>query len=485
MQRSDGTVVGGRYLLTSRIAGGGMGEVWRATDEVLERPVAIKLLRASLTDDPAFLARFRVEARNAAKLSHGNIAQVHDYGEDHGTAFLVLELVDGRPLSQIIAEEAPLAEVDAVHLLVQAATALHAAHTKGIVHRDVKPANIVVDDESTAKLTDFGIARALDASSMTRAGEVMGTPQYLAPEAAIGKEATPQSDVYSLGIVAYELLVGRLPYSSDTAVGFALAHVNEPVPNLPPTVSAPLREVVEAAMSKRPDERPLGGTDFARRLQEALAATPVSNLAPVRVAHLPLPLGAAETATVPAEAPEPEGNPPDDSPPPVRALTRGQNSVLSTHRLTVQVEAAGDPQVDLIACELDARGRAVGEHGLVFYNQPVSGDGVVRLTAAGRIELDTAALAEQVQSVAVGVAIDPPDTLAALAGLRATVTGSGTDQSETFHLSAELGDERAALLVQVYRRGDGWKVRNVSAGWNAGLAALVGSFGIEVDGPVD
>ncbi|NNG38121.1 protein kinase [Flexivirga sp. ID2601S] len=509
MQRTGGTVVGGRYQLTSRIAGGGMGEVWRATDRVLERPVAVKLLRATLTDDPAFLARFRVEARNAAKLSHGNIAQVHDYGEDGGTAFLVLELVDGRPLSQLIAAEAPLAEADAVHLLVQAATALHAAHAKGIVHRDVKPANIVVDDESTAKLTDFGIARALDASSMTRAGEVMGTPQYLAPEAATGKEATAQSDVYSLGVVAYELLVGRLPYSSDTAVGFALAHVNEPVPALPPTVHPALREVVQAAMSKHPDERPRGGSDFARRLQESLAATPVSNVGPVRVAHLP-PVGrSAETTSVVAGAPgvtgvdeadeaveaggvtgegAADGAPDDrsgglpastDTPQPARTLARGQNSVLSTHRLTVQVEAAGDPRVDLIACELDERGRAPGDDALVFYNQPVSGDGVVRLAAGGRIEFDTAVLPEAVHSVAVGVAIDPPETLGALAGLRATVAGTGPEQPETFHLAAELGDERrpAPAGLPARRRVEGAQRGGGLAGGSRGADRRLRSRG--------
>lgn len=474
MQRTDGTEVGGRYVLRSRIAGGGMGEVWRGTDSVLARPVAIKLLRTALTDDPEFVARFRAEARNAAQLSHGNIAQVHDYGEDDGTAFLVMELVDGDPLSKLIAQSAPLPEADAVHLLVQAANALHAAHTKGIVHRDVKPANIVVDVESVAKLTDFGIARALDSSSMTRAGEVMGTPQYLAPEAAMGKEATAQSDLYSLGVVAFQLLTGRLPFEADTAVGFALAHVQQPVPTLPASVSEPLRDVIHATLAKDPDARPRGAVELAERLQAAIGTAPATThrIAPVRVAHLP---DNAPTTPVPPTAAQPEQA--------VFTLTRGQNAPLSGTRVTLRVEATDTSRVDLLACELGEDDRALGDDTLVFFNNRRSADGVVRLTNSGRIEFDASALDEQVHAIVLGLAIDEPATLGDLTDLRTTLYAEGDDRREVFRLPAGLTTERAALLARIYRRGDSWKVRNVSAGWESGLPALVDALGLTVASP--
>lgn len=473
MQRTNGSEVGGRYLLGSRIAGGGMGEVWRGTDTVLERPVAIKLLKTGLTDDPEFLARFRAEARNAARLSHGNIAQVYDYGEDNGTAFLVMELVEGEPLSQVIADSAPMPEGDAVHLLVQAANALHAAHAKGIVHRDIKPANIVVDDEYVAKLTDFGIARALDASSMTRAGEVMGTPQYLAPEAAMGKEATPESDIYSLGVVAFQLLTGRLPFQADTAVGFALAHVQQPVPPLPDSLPAALRAVIDASLAKNPDDRPQGAAEFARELQAAIGgeAPPTHRMAPVRVAHLP---EVHPTTQVPQTV---AGRPPRQA---VFTLSRGQNAPLSRTELSLRIEAADGATVDLIACELGADDRALDDDSLVFFNNRVSGDGVVRLTDSGQVEFDTAALGPDVHALVVGMAVDPPTTLGQLADLRTTLYAGAGVLREEFRLPAGLTDERAALLARVYRRGDVWKVRNVSAGWQSGLPAMVEALGLTV-----
>ncbi|MBB2893265.1 protein kinase domain-containing protein [Flexivirga oryzae] len=478
MQRTNGTEVGGRYRLESRIAGGGMGEVWRGVDTVLERPVAIKLLKTGLTDDPEFLARFRTEARNAARLSHGNIAQVYDYGEDSGTAYLVMELLEGEPLSKVIAERAPMDEDDAVHLLVQAANALHAAHAKGIVHRDVKPANIVVDDEFVAKLTDFGIARALDASSMTRAGEVMGTPQYLAPEAAMGKEATPESDIYSLGVVAFQMLVGHLPFHADTAVGFALAHVQQPVPPLPESVSAPLRAVIDASLAKDPDRRPQGAVEFARELQEAIgvsAPTP-HRMAPVRVAHLPeVQPTTPVSATVVGEAQRQAAF----------TLSRGQNAPLSSTSLSLRVEATGDVTVDLIACELGADERALGDDSLVFFNNRASADGVVRLTDSGRVEFDASGLDPEVHAVVVGMAVDPPATLGQLTDLRTTLYAGSGDTREEFHLPAGLTDERAAVLARIYRRGETWKVRNVSAGWQSGLPALVDALGLAVASPAE
>lgn len=262
--------MGGRYTLTDRIAAGGMGEVWRAKDDVLGRSVALKVLKSGLTDETGFTDRFRNEARLSAGLTHGNIAQVYDYGEDDGTAYLVMEYVPGRPLSKLIEERAPMSPIDTVEIIAQAAGALQAAHKNGLIHRDVKPANILIDPEGTAKLTDFGIARAADAVAMTKTGEVMGTAQYLAPEAAVGRPATGLSDLYALGVVAYEMLAGRRPFEHDSAVALALAHVNERPPPLPPYVPPTIRAVVHASLEKDPGRRPQSAAEFGRAMRQAL-----------------------------------------------------------------------------------------------------------------------------------------------------------------------------------------------------------------------
>ena len=231
-----------RYRLESRIATGGMGEVWRATDTVLGREVAVKLLKPEYADDARFRSRFETEARHAASLHHPNVAAVYDFGEAAGAAddvahrpYLVMELVDGQPLSALLKAGQPLDPDAARDLLAQAADAIGAAHAAGIVHRDVKPANLLVTPDRTVKITDFGIARAAEGMALTETGQVMGTPQYLSPEQARGETATPASDVYSLGVVAYECLVGQRPYTGDSPVATALAHLREPVPELPTT----------------------------------------------------------------------------------------------------------------------------------------------------------------------------------------------------------------------------------------------------------
>ncbi|HET7397042.1 MAG TPA: serine/threonine-protein kinase [Intrasporangium sp.] len=260
---TTGAVLGGRYAIRSRIASGGMGDVWEATDEVLGRPVAVKVLRPGPGQDGGFLARFRAEARHAAALSHPNIATVYDYGEDDGTAYLVMELVRGAPLSDLIREGAPF-PADQVRALVgQAALALAAAHDAGVVHRDVKPANILVTPDGTAKLTDFGIARAGDGSGVTVTGEVLGTPDYLSPEQALGQPATGASDLYALGVVAQEMLTGAKPFDMGTPVATALAQVNDAPPPLPTSVPGDLRDVVAACLSKDPADRPADARSVA------------------------------------------------------------------------------------------------------------------------------------------------------------------------------------------------------------------------------
>jgi serine/threonine protein kinase len=262
-----------RYRLDARIATGGMGEVWRATDTSLGREVAVKVLKLEYADDPSFRARFEVEAQHAGALHHPNIATVYDYGTGaDARPYLVMELVEGQPLSALLRPDAPM-DPDAVReLLTQAADGLGAAHAAGIVHRDVKPANLLVTPDRRVKVTDFGIARAAEGMGLTQTGEVMGTPQYISPEQAQGQTATPASDVYALGVVAFECLAGRRPYVADTAVATALAHLREPVPDLPESVPSDLTAVVRRAMAKLPQDRFADGAVLAAALRDPRTA---------------------------------------------------------------------------------------------------------------------------------------------------------------------------------------------------------------------
>ena len=209
-------VFGGRYKLISRIAIGGMGEVWLAQDEVILRQVAIKILKQEYMGDPSFIERFRIEAKHAAMVNHEGIANVFDYGEDSGSAFLVMELVPGDSLAKILERDKKLDDQKVLDIVAQTARALHEAHLAGLVHRDVKPGNLLITPSGEVKITDFGIARVADQVSLTATGQVMGTVQYLAPEQATGKPATPSTDIYSLGIVAYEALKGSRPFTGET-----------------------------------------------------------------------------------------------------------------------------------------------------------------------------------------------------------------------------------------------------------------------------
>ncbi|MEP6629305.1 MAG: protein kinase [Lapillicoccus sp.] len=275
MNPEAGMTLGSRYTLTDRIAAGGMGDVWRATDSVLGRDVAVKVMRPNAAEDATFAARFRDEARHSAGMSHQNIATVYDYGEDEGTAYLVMELVEGDPLSTVIAR-GPMPPSQVRSIVGQAALALAAAHAAGVVHRDVKPANILITPDGRVKLTDFGIARAVDGASHTRTGEVLGTPQYLSPEQALGRGATGASDLYALGIITQEMLTGHKPFDSGSAVATALAQVNDPPPPLPDSVPGDLRRVVEQSLAKDPADRPTSAAAVAAAL-----GMPVTGLAQI------------------------------------------------------------------------------------------------------------------------------------------------------------------------------------------------------------
>lgn len=264
-----GTTLGGRYVLNSLIAVGGMGEVWRAEDTELTRPVAVKLLKDGASHNEVFLKRFRNEAKNAAGLSHPNIAQVLDYGDYDGTAYLVMELVEGEPLSSILERERTISEARVVTVLTFACRGLQAAHDAGVMHRDVKPGNLLIEPGDVVKVTDFGVSRATDQTTLTATGMVMGTAQYLAPELALGKPATPASDLYALGIIAYEALVGKRPFAAASAVDIAIAQVNDPVPTLPSTISRDMQRIIKGLLEKNPRKRPATARDLERILEAA------------------------------------------------------------------------------------------------------------------------------------------------------------------------------------------------------------------------
>jgi hypothetical protein len=267
MRPTSGLTFGGRYQLSSRVAIGGMGEVWQATDLVIGRTVAIKILKDEYLGDPGFLERFRAEARHAALVNHEGIANVFDYGEEDGSAFLVMELVPGEALSTVLERERVLPTDKVLDFVAQTASALHAAHAAGLVHRDIKPGNLLITPEGRVKITDFGIARIADQVPLTATGQVMGTVQYLSPEQASGHAASPTTDIYSLGIVAYEALAGRRPFTGESQVAIAMAQINEQPPELPVTVSEPVRNLVYASIAKKPADRPQTAAHLARAAQ--------------------------------------------------------------------------------------------------------------------------------------------------------------------------------------------------------------------------
>ncbi|MGG5174724.1 protein kinase domain-containing protein [Pseudarthrobacter sp. J1763] len=297
MRPSSGITLGGRFQLTTRIAIGGMGEVWRAQDQVLGRTVAIKILKEEYTGDPGFLQRFRAEARHTALLNHVGIANVFDYGEEDGSAYLVMELVPGQPLSSIIETEKILSPDRTFSMIAQTARALSVAHSKGLVHRDIKPGNLLITPDGRVKVTDFGIARLADQVPLTQTGQVMGTAQYLAPEQATGQVATGASDIYSLGIIGYECLTGHRPFSGESQIAIALAQVNDAPPPLPESLATPVRALLMSMLSKDPKNRP------ANAIKLAEAAEAIRN-GDIKAAHAAVPgMLLFEATTGPITAP--------------------------------------------------------------------------------------------------------------------------------------------------------------------------------------
>ncbi|TMR94616.1 serine/threonine protein kinase [Nonomuraea basaltis] len=252
---AQGTTLAGRYRLDTRIGAGGMGEVWRGEDIVLARTVAVKVLLPGRMEDPGFVARFQGEARAMATINHSGVVDVYDYGVSGDTVYLVMKFVDGEPLDRLLGRLGRIPPQAAMDLIAQAASALQAVHDRGIVHRDVKPGNLLVQRDGTLVITDFGIARSDLANRLTDAGMVLGTAAYCAPEQAEGAPVTPAVDIYALGVVAYECLVGQRPFDGDSAVTIALKHIREAPPPLPPDIPPPVRTLVEIALSKDPARR--------------------------------------------------------------------------------------------------------------------------------------------------------------------------------------------------------------------------------------
>jgi hypothetical protein len=441
MKPETDVLLGERYLLTTRIAGGGMGEVWGATDQVLGRSVAVKILRREYADDPTFLERFRNEARNAAGLSHSGIAAVYDYGEDDGSPYIVMEHVPGEALSTMIARDGALPAAQTLDIIGQAGLALQAAHDGGVIHRDVKPGNLVISPDGTVKITDFGIARATNAVPLTLTGAIMGTAYYISPEQASGGSVTPSSDVYSLGIVAYECLSGRRPFDGNTPVSVALAQVREDPPALPADVPPPVAALVMRMLEKDPADRPGSAAELGAN---ALALKASGAAGDPGAAALPSSDAAGVTRMMTrAEAAGPARGPRHDTDPgfllpPERALPRWLPYALALGAAAVLLLAVTR------SCGQDASGTAT--------NSPSATSRTATSSASARATVRAADY--------IGRPLTDVQTALAALGLRTTVVASegggavGTVKGLSPVGALDRGDTVRLSVVQAPAKGD-------------------------------
>ncbi|QSB15010.1 serine/threonine protein kinase [Natronosporangium hydrolyticum] len=341
-----GTLLANRYRLDDRVGGGGMGEVWRATDQVLGRSVAVKLMRRELVAEPGFADRFLAEARTMATIRHPGVVGIHDYHGDAAGAFLVMEYVEGESLAEVLHRSGRLDPARAMRLMSQAAEALQAAHDKGVVHRDIKPGNLLVTADDTLVLTDFGIARSAGNAALTAAGAIVGTPQYLSPEQVLGRPATARSDLYALGVVGYECLTGQRPFDGDNPFEIAMKRLQEPPPPLPPTVPPAVRAVLDRALATEPEQRWATAREMASATQRAATAgasaatAPAPPAAPTRrdyAAGRAAPPRPVPPAPPPA-APLSGHHQPSSSPP-----ARGSHQPPGAHQQAGPAQAASSP----------------------------------------------------------------------------------------------------------------------------------------------
>lgn len=299
------TILAQRYALEERLGAGGMASVYRGTDRVLDRTVAVKVLDSSLGRDPEFVERFRREARAAAGLTHPGTVAVYDTGEDDGRRFIVMELVEGETLADLLAREAPLDPHRAALLAADILDALAAAHDRGLVHRDVKPANVLLTPDGEPKVTDFGIARAATAETLTMGSKVLGTAAYLAPEQARGLRVDARCDLYAMGCLLFEMLAGAPPFQGENAISVATKHLHADPPPLPGSVPPELAAIVMRALEKDPDERFPDARSMARALREAMGEAPTLGAPPAAGDTAVLNRDRPETEVLPAPAPSP------------------------------------------------------------------------------------------------------------------------------------------------------------------------------------
>jgi serine/threonine-protein kinase len=422
MQPGERTL-GGRYALDSLLATGGMGQVWRGRDTVLRRDVAVKVLRSEYTGDPTFLARFRAEAQHTAGLTHPNIATLHDYGESgvgvpggQRVAWLVMELVQGESLAAVLAR-GRLDPPRTAHLLRQAAAGLGAAHAAGVVHRDVKPGNLLVAADGTVKITDFGIARSASSAALTGTGQVIGTAHYLSPEQAAGHPAGPASDVYALGLVGYECLAGRRAFDGDNSLQVVVMQLQADPPPLPGDVPAPLRALVERALAKDPAQRFPDGTAMAAALDGVLAALGSGSadtvvLGPATAAPSTRVLPAAAS---PTPAPAPAGTAPAPGRPPGRGRRR---ALVALGALLV----AGAVAVGVVQATGDG---TPADPATTSEPAAPSEDPTVQVEAAGLVGRPVAEVAAELEALGLAVQLRPVRTADVPDGQVLTVDPAG------------------------------------------------------------